>query len=712
MSWREEEKGRAREGLAAPAPEPRIWKDDEGGGPDEEARRSAAAPLWREEEGRAPERRHRRRPPPPPPARRRRESHATGRARRRSRRSAWRHVPLALVLLLVLLAGDGAYSALSLERSLRSMAADLDDAADALDDRDVDAARRHLVDAVEQGRRSAGLIRHPGFVLPAFLPGIGRDARALSALAEAGQAASEGGLDAVEAAARLGVGGDGLGETLYDGGRVRLETVAAVAPLVSSAEARLAEAAGWLAAAPDPTTSLVGDALAEARERVGDALATAARGDDLFSVLPGLLGGDDPRRYLLVFQATGEARATGGVAGLYGVLEAEDGRLDLTEIGPYGDLFPRDVRPVAAPDWFTASYGPQGALVQWPQANVSPNLAAVAGVQMKMYRQAAGRPVDGVIAMDPLALEELMGATGALTVASGGGAPVRVTQAEVAELLLVDLYLEAPDPDEQNAFLAGVVRAFWDRLSAGDVDVERLADAFGEAAASGHLKVFTAADAERAALGGLGLDDGYDPGVDAVQMVFHNNYGVNKVDYYLRRALDTDVSLGADGAATVTTSVRLDNRAPDGPPSPLLGLAGGAVPPGTNRMTLSFLLPAGAVPERLEVDRRRRTPLVHEDEGHPVVWSVLSIPPRAVSVATAAYVWPDAASLAEDTGTFSMSFVPQPAVTPDELTVTVEPPRGFRFDSVDGADVRPDGSALFTGTFDRPVVIAGTLVRR
>jgi hypothetical protein len=129
-------------------------------------------------------------------------------------------------------------------------------------------------------------------------------------------------------------------------------------------------------------------------------------------------------------------------------------------------------------------------------------------------------------------------------------------------------------------------------------------------------------------------------------------------------------------------------------------------------MTLSFLLPAGAASPRLEIDGRPRTPLTHEDEGHPVVWSVLSIPPGESSLVVASYEVPGAASLAEDTGTYSMSFVPQPMVTPDELSVTVEPPPGFAFDDVEGGDVTSDGSAGFSGRFARPVEIFGTLVRR
>ena len=53
--------------------------------------------------------------------------------------------------------------------------------------------------------------------------------------------------------------------------------------------------------------------------------------------------------------------------------------------------------------------------------------------------------------------------------------------------------------------------------------------------------------------------DPSDPGQNP-QLIFANNYGANKIDYYLRRETRTDIRLQSSGDAVVTT--RVDLRTP------------------------------------------------------------------------------------------------------------------------------------------------------
>ena len=72
--------------------------------------------------------------------------------------------------------------------------------------------------------------------------------------------------------------------------------------------------------------------------RLGVTLARrdASLATELLRVVPGLLGGDETRRYLVVFITPAELRGAGGFVGSYAELEAVDGDVDLVRSGRIG----------------------------------------------------------------------------------------------------------------------------------------------------------------------------------------------------------------------------------------------------------------------------------------------------------------------------------------------------------------------------------------
>lgn len=709
--WRDDEgAGPAPDDPAATPPPPPLWKRHEGRPAAGEDRGGA---VWRGDEGRktsAPS------PVPAPPVRRvpvpARPAAARPRRRASRRASVVRTGLLTLLLLAVLLAADGIYAGLKLKSALQESARRLEQGVELFREGDIATAREELDEALDRASEAEDLARHPSVVLATVLPVIGRDARATVAIVEAGHEVATAGLAAADGASLLGLDRDGFAESVFAGGRVDLEPLDAAAEPVARAADALERARRYLAAAPRPNVELIRTSLADGIERVDEALDVARKGRALVTSLPGLLGGESDRRYLLVFQTPSEARGGGGVAGLYGIVDASNGALRLGRIEPYYELFRPRRDPVDAPGWFAASYGAQGALTEWPQANVSPNFPAVARVMAEMYEAESGRSVDGVLAMDPVALASLMRATGPLDVPGGpGGGPVSVTSENVVELLLHDSYLGFPTEASQDSFLTEVVDRFWSRLRSDGVDARALGEGVAEAVDTQHLKAWVVPRAEQDALAELGLPGAYPGTGPQTQLVFNNNYGINKVDYFLERSITSTVELSADGAAHVTTSVEMHNGAPRGPRSLLLGLSGNGTPAGTNRMMLSFLLPEGASVTSLSVGGSERSPLFYDDEGHPVAWLVTDVPAGGSEAATLTYDVEGAASFDGRIGDYELSFVPQATVNPDEITVTLIPPDGFSFGRVEGAVIGSDGTATVTGVLAEPLEVSASIGR-
>lgn len=592
---------------------------------------------------------------------------------RRSRRGKW---ILALALFLLVLALDAGFVGVRLVSDLQAASDSLTEARDRFEDGDIDAAERAVARALEKSQSALGLRRHPAYVVGSVFA----DVQAVTQVALAAEDVARAGSSAVAAARGLGVrSGREIASTVYEGGRIRFGALAEAEPLVAAAAAHLDDAADHLSAAPPPSLGLVEDRIDEAKDQVGRAQSSADKGRVLFGALPSLLGRDGRRTYLLAFQALGEARATGGVVGFYGVLDAIDGRISLRHVGPIHDLErTEDSRPVEAPEWFERSYSPQFALRQALQANVSPRVPVVAEVLLKMYEASRGESLDGLVFMDPLTMEALLRSTGPIDVR---GFEAAVGPDNAADVLLRQSYLDFSDPLEQNVYLETLVREFWRRVEAGDLNGAELAHAVSEQVATKHFMVYARDREDRAALAELAADGDFTAAGDDVQMVFNNNYAVNKVDYFLRRTIETRIDLTVDGDARVRTSVTLRNEAPSGPPSLLLGPPPSKPddPPGLNRMVLGFLLPKDAQAHQFFVAEGAdpQDPFVYGDSGHPVVWDVIEVPAGETRTVTTTYVVPDAIGIGPEGGAMRFVMWPQTRVEPDRFRVVVSPPEGF-----------------------------------
>ncbi len=177
----------------------------------------------------------------------------------------------------------------------------------------------------------------------------------------------------------------------------------------------------------------------------------------------------------------------------------------------------------------------------------------------------------------------------------------------------------------------------------------------------------------------LGVTGDYGDAGRNPQLVFANNYGANKIDYYLRRDARTEIKLQSSGDAVVTTKVTLRNTAPSTPPGVLIGVGSETDPPGLNRMQICFLLPRGSDLGGLTIDRAERSPLVYSDDNHPVAWSVIDIGAGESVKVELEYVIPEAAIVAGGTGAFEFTLVPWASVVTEDFGLSVSAPPGYTF---------------------------------
>jgi hypothetical protein len=301
-----------------------------------------------------------------------------------------------------------------------------------------------------------------------------------------------------------------------------------------------------------------------------DRLARAAR---VSAVVATILQG--PQDYLVLAANNAEMRAGSGSFLEIGTATTSDGTVHLGEFGPSGaqGLAPGQV-PVTGE--LERNWGWLEPGVDWRNLGLTPQFPVTAELASRMWAARTGHQVDGVLAVDVVALRQILTATG--PVEAGG---VTIDSDNVEQYLLHDQYAGLTDNATGDASrvdaLGAIADAVLRQLQGQSTDLRTLASAVAGAVAGRHLMVWSAdpvAQAAWSASGASGTLSSSSLDVDVI------NRGGNKLDQYL----DVSVGLttrpaGADTAVTLTT--RLDNTTPAGQsqfvagPFPGLGLVYG-----------------------------------------------------------------------------------------------------------------------------------------
>jgi hypothetical protein len=420
--------------------------------------------------------------------------------------------------------------------------------------------------------------------------------------------------------------------------------------------------------------------------RDADDAVTAAR------LAPAILGGEGTRRYFLAVQNGAEWRATGGFIGNWGILTSEGGKVHLDHFERISSLNPRpgESRVLHAPEEFVRRYQRFFPGQAWQNINMSPDFPTMAQIMTDQYREATGEQVDGILAVDPEGLAALLRLTGPVSVA---GWPEPLSAQNVVPVTLNAAYVAFPQ-GERVDFLGDVAHAVMDRVTSESLGKPaRIARVLGRSAREGHLILaFTRPEEQQLALK-LHVA-GRVPAVKSDSLfVTTQNAGANKIDYYLRRHLTYAVHLDpSDGVARLNgrVDVRLDNSAPEsGLPENVIGPAASGVVAGENKMFFSLYTPLELTAATFEGDPQPLDPMT--ELGRNVDAAFLSVP--AQSSRTLSVDLNGTASL-DRSGHYTLDLFRQPGITPDDVTVTIDVPLGWRL--VDGQGFKASGGSQAT----------------
>lgn len=499
--------------------------------------------------------------------------------------------------------------------------------------------------------------------------------------------------------------------------------------------------------------------------RVADqTIVTVERATAALGALPPFLGGDGPRRYLLAIQTPAELRGTGGLLESYAVLTAEDGRLTLqptpTEqrrLAADGIALAdqNDFRgdPVPAPAAFESRYHSVRGTQRLDRVNVDPDLPTVAPIALDLYEQATGARLDGMVVVDPLALEAVMTAVGPLPVPPGvrdpeGRLPAQIPADRVAEWSLDRIYevYGVASPDERQAFKESLTTAVFDALLRGDFDTVAVARRLGDAAGRRHLQLWSRDPDEQAAFVELDVAGRLGPTAadhDFLSVTANNAVGT-KQDVHVGHRVTGRVELappapsgsgGEDATPLVDRDLRLRTTLVNPLPSSGrdLYVIGNCVfepvttptgcfegPPGVNRTWFTTWLPEATTVVAETADGALPTPVAqHAIHGLRAFDRTIETPPESENAYELAFRGDAPVRRDGDELVYTLDWWHQSKAVPTHLDLAVEVPDGWEVvaarssgggDGV-GLGALPTGPRLDATVADDVVRWAGAVTR-
>ena len=239
------------------------------------------------------------------------------------RRRTWILTGLAVVLLFLAYAGWSVWQVRSDLTEARSSAERL---RVALVDGDQKRAEEALESLQDTSGSAADRTDGPLWAVFGAVPGLGDDARGVRTVASVLDDVSHEGLDPLVASA------DSLDSGTFTpvNGQVPVDSVAVVAKPLAAARDSFAAADEELAGVDSSGfTGAFGSAYDDLSGQVHRASTATTSATTAAELLPGMLGGEGARDYLLIFQNNAEARSTGGLPGAATILNATDGKITI-----------------------------------------------------------------------------------------------------------------------------------------------------------------------------------------------------------------------------------------------------------------------------------------------------------------------------------------------------------------------------------------------
>lgn len=402
------------------------------------------------------------------------------------------------------------------------------------------------------------------------------------------------------------------------------------------------------------------------------------------------LGAKSPQKYMLAFENPAQLRAPGGAPLSAAILEFNKGKMTIPFNGYIaGDAFKGhpliQYKPASPPPW-----GADGAGLGFVNSGAHPDWRLAGEDLMRAWNTAKDPKVDAMIGMDTRAIEALIRATGPIDVEGYG----TLTADNFAQKVVTDAYLDfQSDQKVRQSLNDKVAKVMIGRLMSGDLQTLASAAVALSAETPGrHLQMrFQSPGLQRLAVDGEAAGEVYQTAGNDTVGFFSRNRNMSKVDVYSQRDMVSNVTVNADGSATVEQVLTVKNNAPEDLDA--TKKIGYTTPWSANEWF--FYLPIGGTDAQIQTPDGYTKPRTYPDGlGRTVANTEGTIAPQATDVLRFSYRIPAGTFTTEGGGyRYRTQLNPQPMQQSVALHVNVRFTNGARCTSSPGWSATSDGAS-------------------
>jgi hypothetical protein len=446
---------------------------------------------------------------------------------------------------------------------------------------------------------------------------------------------------------------------LVDRGTVRLPPIAAAAPTVSAARARLSNSRTKLEDLPGRTwlhsVDKARTSFADTAQQLQVQLDAA---DRVTSVVPEMLGAGGTKRYFVGLENEAESRGLGGVPGAFAIATANHGKLSFTQFESDATLYPVRTNLNLGKE-FNQRYGLADPANHYENSTISPDFRDAAQIWSAMWQKYSGQRVDGAIAIDPTAISYLLKVTGPAALPDG----TSVSAENVVALTQQTLYVTHPNTAERKTYLLQIATAISNKLLQAPGSAS-LISAATKAAAQRRIVVWSADPKVENTLRETSLSGTLEPGDAPFAGFTTTNAAGGKLDYYLERQMSY-VRSGCGTYSSTTSTFTVTNAVPVGELLPIYVTPRQDKPPyptkpGDNKILVSYYATPGSEINSVTVDGVKTIVVTQTEKGLTVFTLPLELPRGTTHTIDV--------TLTEPPRTGPVQILRQPSVDPIKVT--------------------------------------------